>query len=50
MKSRTVAQWEKDDLDTLGVITVDILASRKLKAIHRAFHYTDEKLDSPIRT
>ncbi|WP_299159054.1 error-prone DNA polymerase [Accumulibacter sp.] len=36
MPERTVIQWDKDDLDTLGLLKVDILALGMLSAIHRA--------------
>jgi error-prone DNA polymerase len=37
MPARTVIQWDKDDLDTLGLLKVDCLALGMLTAIHRAF-------------
>jgi len=37
MEGRTVIQWEKDDLDELGMMKVDILALGMLSAIRRAF-------------
>ncbi len=37
MPERTVIQWDKDDLDTLGLLKVDCLALGMLTAIHRAF-------------
>jgi error-prone DNA polymerase len=37
MEGRTVVQWEKDDLDELGMMKVDILALGMLSAIRRAF-------------
>ena len=36
MDDRTVIQWDKDDLDALGLIKVDILALGMLSAIRRA--------------
>ena len=36
MEGRSVVQWDKDDLDTLGLIKVDILALGMLSAIQRA--------------
>ena len=36
MDGRTVIQWDKDDLDALGLIKVDILALGMLSAIRRA--------------
>ncbi len=36
MPERTVIQWDKDDLDTLGLLKVDVLALGMLSAIRRA--------------
>ncbi len=37
MPERTVIQWDKDDLDELGLIKVDVLALGMLSAIRRCF-------------
>ncbi len=37
MPRRTVIQWDKDDLEALGLLKVDCLALGMLSAIHRAF-------------
>lgn len=37
MPDRTIIQWDKDDLDTLGLLKVDCLALGMLSAIHRCF-------------
>ncbi len=37
MDGRTVIQWDKDDLDTLGILKVDCLSLGMLSAIHRSF-------------
>jgi error-prone DNA polymerase len=37
MVDRTVIQWDKDDLDVLGLLKVDVLALGMLSAIRRAF-------------
>src|SRR5205814_9443333 len=37
MKDRSVVQWDKDDLDTLGLIKVDVLALGMLSAMRRSF-------------
>ncbi len=37
MKDRTVIQWEKDDIDELGMMKVDVLGLGMLTAIRRAF-------------
>jgi error-prone DNA polymerase len=42
MKDRSVVQWEKDDLDELGMMKVDILALGMLSAIHRAFEFLEK--------
>ncbi len=36
MAGRTVLQWDKDDLDALGILKVDILALGMLSALRRA--------------
>ncbi len=37
MADRTVIQWDKNDLDDLGLLKVDVLALGMLTAIHRSF-------------
>jgi error-prone DNA polymerase len=37
MADRTVIQWDKDDIDALGLLKVDCLALGMLSAIHKAF-------------
>ncbi len=37
MEGRTVIQWDKDDLDDLGLFKVDLLALGALDQLHRAF-------------
>jgi error-prone DNA polymerase len=39
MEGRTVIQWDKDDLDSLGILKVDCLALGMLSAIHRCFDF-----------
>jgi error-prone DNA polymerase len=48
MDGRTMVEWDKDDLDSLGILKIDILALGMLSCIRRAFdllalHY-DRKL------
>ncbi|MEK0417055.1 MAG: polymerase alpha subunit [Pseudomonadota bacterium] len=43
MEGRSVIQWDKDDLDTLGLIKVDILALGMLSAIRRALDWVTFK-------
>jgi error-prone DNA polymerase len=49
MDERTIIQWDKDDLDTMGLLKVDVLALGMLTCIrkaldlvrrHRGLHYT----------
>jgi error-prone DNA polymerase len=42
MADRTVIQWDKDDLDALGLLKVDCLALGMLTAIRRAFEYVEQ--------
>jgi len=48
MSERSVIQWDKDDLDALGLLKVDCLALGMLSAIRRAFDlvasYTGKRL------
>ena len=37
MPGRTVIQWDKDDLDELGILKVDVLALGMLSALQRCF-------------
>ena len=37
MPERTVIEWDKDDLDALGLLKVDVLGLGMLSAIRRAF-------------
>ncbi len=39
MAERTVIQWEKDDLEALGLLKVDVLALGMLSAIRKALDY-----------
>lgn len=47
MDNRSIIQWDKDDLDSTGLIKVDILALGMLSAIHRALDLAGEKAGSP---
>ncbi|MFM9026347.1 MAG: PHP domain-containing protein, partial [Planctomycetaceae bacterium] len=42
MAGRTIVQWDKNDLDELGILKVDCLALGMLTAIHRAFDLVAE--------
>ncbi len=39
MEDRTVIQWDKDDLEALGMLKVDVLALGMLSAIRRALDF-----------
>ncbi|MBM4058482.1 MAG: error-prone DNA polymerase, partial [Planctomycetes bacterium] len=49
MPGRTIVQWDKNDLDELGILKVDCLALGMLTAIHRAFDLV-EKAGGPRLT
>jgi error-prone DNA polymerase len=38
MPERTIIQWDKDDLDALGLLKIDVLALGMLSAIRRTLH------------
>ncbi|MDH5339799.1 MAG: error-prone DNA polymerase, partial [Rubrivivax sp.] len=44
MEGRSVIQWDKDDLDALGLLKVDLLALGMLSAIRRALQMVGDKL------
>ena len=44
MEKRSVIQWDKDDLESLGLLKVDILAIGMLSAIQRSLGYIGAKL------
>jgi len=48
MPERTVIQWDKDDLDALGLLKVDCLSLGMLSAIQRCFEMLDEHYDMPL--
>jgi len=47
MPERTVIEWDKDDLDALGLLKVDVLALGMLTAIRRTFRLVNEFGGSP---
>ena len=42
MKDRTVIQWDKDDLDDMGLLKVDVLGLGMLTAIRRSFELVEQ--------
>jgi DNA-directed DNA polymerase III PolC len=47
MPERTVIEWDKDDLDALGLLKVDVLGLGMLSAIRRAFRLVNDFRGSP---
>jgi len=45
---RSVIQWDKDDLENLGLLKVDVLALGMLSAIRRALDFVNELRGSAI--
>ncbi|MGB6241417.1 MAG: error-prone DNA polymerase [Castellaniella sp.] len=43
MDGRTVVQWDKDDIEALGILKVDILALGMLTMLHRALNLMAER-------
>ena len=37
MEDRTVLEWDKDDIDALGILKVDVLGLGMLTCLRRAF-------------
>jgi error-prone DNA polymerase len=48
MEDRTVIQWDKDDLESLGLLKVDVLALGMLSALKRALEFLSQKLKRPF--
>ncbi|MDH5649945.1 MAG: error-prone DNA polymerase, partial [Gammaproteobacteria bacterium] len=48
MPDRTVIQWDKDDLDALGLLKVDCLALGMLSAIHRSLELMHQIYGKPM--
>ena len=48
MEDRTVIQWDKDDLDALGLLKVDVLALGMLTAIRKALDLVNLRRATPL--
>lgn len=48
MPGRTIIQWDKDDLDELGILKVDCLALGMLSAIHRSLDLIESHFARPL--
>ncbi|MFO1300704.1 MAG: error-prone DNA polymerase [Burkholderiaceae bacterium] len=49
MPGRSVIEWDKDDLDALGLLKVDVLALGMLSAIRRALDLIGQRRGLPFR-
>jgi len=43
MADRTVIEWDKDDLDAMGLLKVDVLALGMLTAIRKSLHFVSQR-------
>ncbi len=48
MADRTVVQWDKNDLDALGILKVDCLALGMLTAIRKGFDFIERHYHRPL--
>ncbi len=48
MDERRIIQWDKDDLDAMGLLKVDVLALGMLSAIRRCLHLVNQRRSSPL--
>lgn len=49
MPDRSIIQWDKEDLEALGLMKIDILALGMLSAIRKSLSYISERRDSPMQ-
>ena len=49
MDDRTVIEWDKDDLDALGILKVDVLALGMLTCVRKAFDLLDQHYGRSLR-
>ena len=49
MAERSIIQWDKDDLDAMGLLKVDVLALGMLSAIHRCLDLVSQLRGTPLR-
>ena len=48
MKDRTVIQWEKNDLESLGLLKIDVLALGMLSAVQKCLDLVSDYSSSPL--
>jgi error-prone DNA polymerase len=49
MEDRTFIEWDKDDIDALGILKIDVLALGMLTAIAKSFALLKEHYDLPLK-
>ncbi len=47
MEDRTVIEWDKDDIDAMGMLKVDVLGLGMLTCIRKSFELVGEKREEP---
>jgi error-prone DNA polymerase len=50
MVDRTFVEWDKDDLDALGILKVDVLGLGMLTCLRKAFELTEKHYDLSFRS
>ncbi len=48
MPDRTIIQWDKTDLESMGLMKVDILALGMLNAMNKSFQYISSRINRPF--
>ncbi len=48
MPNRSIVQWDKDDLDAMGLLKVDVLALGMLSALQRCLKLVGQRTDRPF--
>jgi error-prone DNA polymerase len=48
MPDRTFVEWDKDDLDALGILKIDVLGLGMLSCIRKAFDLVEKHYPSPL--
>ncbi|MBE7638664.1 DNA polymerase III subunit alpha [Sneathiella sp. P13V-1] len=48
MENRTVVEWDKDDLDALGILKIDVLSLGMLTCIRKAFDLLEDHYHYPM--
>jgi DNA polymerase III alpha subunit len=49
MEDRTIVEWDKDDLESLGMLKIDVLALGMLTCIRKAFDLLDTHYGRPLK-